>query len=140
MRIDRYAGIGPQNMMYLLWSIFLDAREFFSQEVYAGDPLSESQLHSTTNCIGLGYIPVDTMGVPVDQFGLDYPSQQGKAISAASSMTGQGMFRPADYVPHQKKEVPDEISVLTNPLINKFPNIMTDALMPQHSSLKYEDI
>jgi hypothetical protein len=36
-------------------------------------------------------------------------------------MTGQDMFSLADYVPHQNKEVSDESSMLTNPLMDKSP-------------------
>jgi hypothetical protein len=49
------------------------------------------------------------------------------------------MFRPADYVAYQNKELLDNISVLTNALMTKFPKVRTDPLMT-HSSLKYEDI
>jgi hypothetical protein len=139
-RMDIYIGIDPQKILYLLWSIFLDAREFFSQEVHSGKPLPESQLRYTTNFIGVGRITSDIMGVLVDQFGLQRQSQRGKPVSSANiSSTGQDMFRPADYVPYQNKELSDNISVLTNPLMTKFLKVMTGALMT-HSSLKYEDI
>jgi hypothetical protein len=130
----------PQKIMYLLWSIFLDAREFFSQEVHSGEPLPESRLRYTTNFIGVGRIPTDIMGVPISQFGLERLSQRGNPVSSTGgSSRGQDMFRPADYVLHQNNEVPDDISLLTNPLMTQFPKVTTDALMT-HSSLKYEDI
>jgi hypothetical protein len=137
-RMDIYVDIGPQKILYLLWAIFLDARDFFSREVQSGEPLPESQLRYTTNFIGVGRIPADIMGVPVDQFGLDRPIKQGRAISASTG-SSQDMFRPADYVPHRNKEVPDDISLLTTPLMDKFPTATTEALM-SHGNLKYEDI
>jgi hypothetical protein len=138
--MDIYVDIDPQKILYLLWLIFLDAREFFSQEVHSGEPLPESQLRYTTNFIGVGRIPTDIMGVLISQFGLEHLSQRGKPLSSTgSSSRGQDMFRSADYVPHQNNEVPDDISLLTNPLITKLPKVTTDALLT-HFSLKYEDI
>jgi hypothetical protein len=138
-RLDIYVDIGPQKILYLLWAIFLDAREFFSQEVHSGEPLPQSQLRYTTNFIGVGRIPADIMGVPVGQFGLDRQTQQGCAISSAGSTGSQDMFRPADFVPHRNKEVPDNISLLTTPLMEKFPKATAEALM-SHANLKYDDI
>ena len=41
-QIDLYVDIEPQNILYLLWEIFLDDRCFFSREVHPGEPLPES--------------------------------------------------------------------------------------------------
>jgi hypothetical protein len=136
-RMDLYVNIGPKKILYLLWAIFLDARDFFSREVQTGEPLPESQLRYTTNFIGVGRIPTDIMGVPVEQFGVE--TMRGTAVSAASSRSGQELFKPADYVPHRNPEVPDDISVLTDPLMAKFPKATAEALM-SHANLKYEDI
>jgi hypothetical protein len=138
-RMDLYANIGHRKILYLLWAIFLDARDFFSKEVQPGEPLPESQLRYTTNFIGVGRIPTDIMGVPVDQFGIERPQQQGANVSTGNSKSSQDLFRPADYVPHQNTEVPDDISVLTDPLMAKFPKATAEALM-SHANLKYEDI
>ena len=54
-------------------------------------------------------------------------------------MSSKDLFRPADYVPHRNAEVPDDISLLTSPLMDKFPKTTAEALM-SHSSLRYEDI
>ena len=43
-RIHVYVNIDPQRIIYLLWTIFLDARKLFSVEVQLGDTLTESQL------------------------------------------------------------------------------------------------
>jgi hypothetical protein len=137
--MDLYANIGHRKILYLLWVVFLDARDFFSREAQPGEPLPELQLRYTTNFIGVGRIPTDIMGVPADQFGVELPQQQGANISAGSSKGSQDLFRPADYVPHQNTEVPDDISVLTNPLMAKFPKATAEALM-SHVNLRYEDI
>jgi hypothetical protein len=137
--MDLYVDIGPQKILYLLWAIFLDARDFFSIEVQSGEPLPESQLRYTTNCIGVGRIPTDIMGVPVTQFGVERQPHQGQPISTDSSRTGSDMFKPADYVPHRNSEVPDDISVLTDPLMAKFPKATAESLM-SHANLRYEDI
>jgi hypothetical protein len=138
-RMDLYVSIGPRNILYLLWAIFLDAREFFSQEVQPGEPLPESQLRYTTSFIGVGRIPTDIMGVPVAQFGIDRQQPRGAPVSEGSSRSSQELFKPADYVPHRNAEVPDDISVLTDPLMVKFPKATAAALM-SHANLKYEDI
>jgi hypothetical protein len=71
--MDLYVDIGPRKILYLLWAIFLDARDFFSMEVQTGEPLPESQLRYTTNFIGVGRIPADIMGVPVEHLGVGQP-------------------------------------------------------------------
>jgi hypothetical protein len=120
--MDLYVDIGPRKILYLLWSIFLDARDFFSMEVQTGETLPESQLRYTTNFIGVGRIPTDIIGVPVEQFGVELQQQpRGSSASGSGSRSGQDMFKPADYVPHRNPEVPDDISTLTDPLMIKFP-------------------
>jgi hypothetical protein len=104
--MDIYVDIGPQKIIYLLWAIFLDTREFFSQEVYSGEPLPELQLRYKTNFIGVGHIPADIMGVPVSQFGLERQDWHPKTISSSASTASQDMFRAADYVLHRNKDVP----------------------------------
>jgi hypothetical protein len=37
-KVDLYIDIGPRQILYLLWAIFLDAREFISQQVEPTDP------------------------------------------------------------------------------------------------------
>ena len=101
--------------------------------------MSESQLRYTTNFIGVGRIPTDIMGVPVEQFGVEQHQPRGTPISAASSRSGPDLFKPADYVPHKNNAVPDDISMLTDPLMAKFPKATAEALM-SHANLKYDDI
>jgi hypothetical protein len=72
-KVDLYIDVGPREILYLLWAIFLDAREFFSQQVEPHEELPESQLRYTTNFIGVGRIPLDIMGVPLEQFGGQHP-------------------------------------------------------------------
>jgi hypothetical protein len=118
----------------------LDSRDFFAQEVQPGEPLPESQLRYTTNFIGVGRIPTDIMGVPVSQFGLDRPATGGTLVSSGSnSSASRDIFKPADYVPHKNEDVPDDISLLTTPLMKQFPKATAEALM-SHGNLRYEDI
>ena len=135
--MDLYVDIGPKKILYLLWAIFLDARDFFSMEVQTGEPLPELQLRYTTNFIWVGRILTDIMGVPVEQFGVEQRQPRGAVISASSSQTDRELFKPADYVvPHRNSAVPDDISMLTDPLMATFPKATAEALM-SHSNLKY---
>jgi hypothetical protein len=49
------------------------------------------------------------------------------------------MFKPADFVSPKNSSVPDDISALTGPLMDKFPNATTGVLM-MHGQLNFEDI
>jgi hypothetical protein len=49
------------------------------------------------------------------------------------------MFRPAEWVMPKNANISDDISVLTGPMMLKFPNAMADALMA-HADLRYDDI
>ena len=60
-------------------------------------------------------------------------------MSKDSSWGGTDIFRPANYLPYWKTEVPDYISGITNPLIAKFLKAAAQSLMI-HVRLKYEDI
>jgi hypothetical protein len=95
-KIDLYAGIGPREILYLLWAIFLDAREFFSQQIAANEPCPESQLRYTTSFLGIGRIPIDIMGVPLSQFGVGPRSTNTTVGSSRSGNEEPDMFRPAD--------------------------------------------
>jgi hypothetical protein len=139
-RIDLYIDVGPREIIFLLWAIFLDAREFFSHQVGPTEPLPESQLRYTTNFIGVGRIPMDIMGVPLTQFGAQHPRGTGATvITADSGSTTTDIFRPADWVTPTNPDVADDISALTMPLLEKFPHATAEALMA-HSNLRYNNI
>jgi hypothetical protein len=139
-KIDLYIDVGPWEIIFLLWAIFLDAREFFSHQVGPTEVLPESQLRYTTNFIGVGRIPMDIMGVPLQQFGAQHPRGTGTLITADSSVTGSNdIFRPAEWVTPTNPSVADDISALTMPLLEKFPHATAEALMA-HSDLRYDDI
>jgi hypothetical protein len=139
-KIDLYVGIGPWEIIYLLWAIFLDAREFFSRQIGKTDPLPESQLRYTTSFLGIGRIPVDIMGVPLSQFGVGNRSLASTADSTRSGDNdAEGMFRPADWVVPQNASIPDDVSAITLPLLDTFPKATMNDIM-SHGSLKYEDI
>jgi hypothetical protein len=139
-KVDLYIDVGPREILYLLWAIFLDAREFFSQQVEPHEELPESQLRYTTNFIGVGRIPLDIMGVPLEQFGGQHPlgGTVGTADSTLSSHS-DSLFRPADWVTPKNPNVADDISAITMPLLSKFPHATTEALMA-HGDLRYDDI
>jgi hypothetical protein len=139
--VNLFIDIGPREILFLLWAIFLDAREFLAQQVADGDKLPESQLRYTTNFLGVGRIPMDIMGVPTTQFGAGHPrsSEETEASTLSSGSRSNRMFRSADWVMPTNTAVSDDISVITQPMISKFPNATADALMA-HSDLHYKDI
>jgi hypothetical protein len=139
---DLYIDIGPREIIYLLWAIFLDAREFFAHQVEPIEALPESQLRYTTNFIGVGPIPMEIMGVPLDQFGAQHPrgGSNGTASTDDSTLSSkENLFRPADWVTPKNPGVADDISAVTMPMLQKFPNATAEALMA-HGDLRYDDI
>jgi hypothetical protein len=123
-KVDLYIDVGPREIIFLLWAVFLDAREFFSHQIGPTDQLPESQLRYTTNFLGVGRIPMDIMGVPMAQFGATHPRGEGSTMDTADSTisSGESMFRPAEWVTQKNPSVSDDISAVTMPLIEKFPN------------------
>jgi hypothetical protein len=49
------------------------------------------------------------------------------------------LFKPADFVLQKNTSVPDDISAITMPLMQKHPQITANALMA-HGALTFEDI
>jgi hypothetical protein len=142
VKIDLYIDFEPHKIIYLLWAIFLDARAFLSQQVGPMDTLPESQLRYTNNFLGVGRIPMDIMGVPFFQFGAVHPRSTDTTVPdsrSRSSSQDDAMFKPADWVAPTNPSVSDDISVLTMPLMQKFPKATADVLMA-HADLRYDDI
>jgi hypothetical protein len=136
-KVDLYIDMGPREILYLLWAIFLDAREIFSQQVEDNETAPESQLKYTTSFLGVGRIPMDILGVPVVQFGANMNSAVTPEHSSMRS--GTDIFKPADFVAPKNSSVPDDISAITGPLMEQFPNATTGSLM-SHGQLNFEDI
>jgi hypothetical protein len=67
-RMDLFIGIGLKEIIYLVWAIFLDSREFFTHQIEDTDDLPDSQLWYTTNFLGIGRIPTGLLRVPLSQF------------------------------------------------------------------------
>jgi hypothetical protein len=63
MRADLLSAMSPQNVAHLLWSIFLDSRQFFSQDVWSNTDAS-SNLNVTVTMIRMGHI-LDIQGCPL---------------------------------------------------------------------------
>ena len=55
------------------------------------------------------------------------------------SWASTNIFRLENYVPYWNTEVPDDISVLTNLIMENFPKETAKSLL-NHVNLKYEDI
>jgi hypothetical protein len=145
-RMDLFIGIGPKEIVYLVWAIFLDSREFFAQQNEDTDALPESSLRYTTGFLGVGRIATDLLGVPLSQFlvASQPAAGHGGGSSGGGSHSGDrhrgdGMFRPALHIPQVCGNIPDEISTLTTPLLEKYPK-MTMASVMSFANLKYKDI
>jgi hypothetical protein len=84
---------------------------------------------------------MNIMGIPLDQFNATHPQADASTSQMANCTlsSGDSMFRPAKYVSHKNSSIADHISVVTTPLVNKFPNATTEALMA-HDDLRYNDI
>jgi hypothetical protein len=140
-KVDLFINVGPREITYLLWAIFLDARDFFAHQVGPTEQLPESQLRYTTNFLGVGRITMDIMGVPLEQFGATHPRGDASTNRTADSTlsSGDSLFRPAEYVSHKNSSISDDISAITTPLAGKFPHATTEAMMA-HGDLRYDAI
>jgi hypothetical protein len=98
----------------------------------------ESQLKYTTSFLGVGRIPMDILGVPLAQFKAHEGSTAATELSSLSSGPGE-LFKPADFVSSKNTSVPDNISAITMPLMEKFPNVTANSLM-SHGQLSFDDI
>jgi hypothetical protein len=85
---------------------------------------------------------MDIIGVPMAQFGAAHPrgeaSTQGTANSTVSS--GERLFCPAKWATQKNTSGSDDISAVTMPLIDKFPNATTTKALMAHSNLRYDEI
>jgi hypothetical protein len=80
--------MGPKEIIYLLWAIFLNAREVFSASIVDTDVAPKSQLKYTTSFLGVGRIPMDILGVPLAQFKAHEGSTAATELSSLSSGPG----------------------------------------------------
>jgi hypothetical protein len=137
-KVDLYIDMGPKEIIYLLWAIFLDARKVFSAQVTDTEMAPESQLKYTTSFFGVGRIPMDILGVPLAQFKAhDSTSTAGTELS--SLISGAELSKPTGFMAPKNTSVPDDISAITMPLLEQFPNVTTTALM-SHGQLGFDDI
>jgi hypothetical protein len=91
--MDLFIGIGLKEIVYLVWSIFLDAPEFFAHQIQDTDTLPESSLRYTMSFLGVGRIPTDLLGVPLSQFlvASQPPSSGGGGGSSSGEEISSGM-------------------------------------------------
>jgi hypothetical protein len=137
-RMDLFIGIGPKEILYLVWAIFLDSGGFFAHQIEDTDDLPDSQLRYTTNFLGVGRIPTDLLGVPLGQF-LVASQPAGSSNNTSGGSRSQDMFKEAPEVHQYSHDVPDEISTITMPLLERFPKATMASIMG-HADLKYDDI
>ena len=82
--------------------MFFDDQELLSGDMQSGEPLPDSQLRYTTNILGVGCLSGDTIGILVVQLGGDRKTWRS-------------------YVPYWNTYIPDDIRMITNPLMDKYP-------------------
>jgi hypothetical protein len=124
-KVDHFINVGPREITYLLWVIFLDAREFFTHQVGPTEELPKSQLRYTTNFLGVGRIPIDIMGVPLEQFKAMHPRGEASTnrTSGSTLPSGDSMFRPTKSVSHKNSSIADGLSAITTPLRGTFQSL-----------------
>jgi hypothetical protein len=64
-RVDLFVDVKSQEIIFILWAIFLDAREFFLHQIMDAAIFPKSQLKYTATFLSLGRVPVDILGVPL---------------------------------------------------------------------------
>jgi hypothetical protein len=140
-RVDLFVDVKPREIIFILWGIFLDAREFFSYQIDDTVPVPESQLKYTAAFLSLGRVPTDILGVPLEQLGerTSNPSTITQE-SLGSGRKGNGdMFRPADFIAAENLHIPDDISTITGSLLDKHPSVTAEQIM-SFGALKYDDL
>ena len=73
------------------------------------------------------------------KFGGDQQLLRRARVIKDVSWASTDILKLTDYVPHQNTEVPDDISILTDPLIENFTNAMSGSPIG-HTDLRYADI
>jgi hypothetical protein len=138
-RVDLFIDVKTREIIFILWAIFLDAREFFSHQIEDASPVPESSLKYTSAFLSLGRIPSDILGVPLEQFGerSSYPSNITR--DSGGGRSNGDMFRPADFIAAENLEIPDDISTLTGSLLDKYPSVTAEQIM-SFGALKYDDL
>jgi hypothetical protein len=62
-RLDIYAAMSQKDVAYLLWSVFLDSRQYFAQDMWSGTP-AQSNLNITVAMVRMGHLlPIN--GCPI---------------------------------------------------------------------------
>jgi hypothetical protein len=80
------------------------------------------------------------MGMPLEQSGVKHLLGGASTTRTAdSTVSGSDcLFHPVEQVRPVNTSVPNYISAMTMPLLGKFPNATTEALMA-HGDLRYDD-
>jgi hypothetical protein len=128
-RVDLFVNIKTQEIVFILWAIFLDAREFSSYQIDNTPPISECQLKYTATFLLLGRIPSDILGVPLEQFWETTPHPSTVTRDSGSGSSRGKLFRPAKYIAAKNTDIPDDISTITGPLLDKYPSVTAEKIM-----------
>jgi hypothetical protein len=145
-RVDVFSEITPRQILYLLWAIFLDARQFFSKSVEDNEKLPDSSLTITAQMLSLGVITMDLVGVPEDEFlGLATPRQaSGSSFSTLFPPTQRPNQEPppstgrANFV---NDSLPTNFKAVMTPFLRAHPKINAITVM-NHSNppIKFPEV
>jgi hypothetical protein len=136
---DTIAELTQRQNAYILWAIFKDARWFYSQSVAPGDPLTISTLRYVTSFLSSDRLPLDQIDLPTELLGRR-PAPVSDASSRTQDKRPDDLFpgaKPA-FVPMTNDSVPDNISAITGPFMEKFPDATVGDLL--WAGAKFEDL
>jgi hypothetical protein len=138
-RVDLFIHVKTREIVFILWAIFLNVREFFSHQINDPASVPESSLKYTSAFLSLGHIPSDILGVPLEQFRerSSYPANITRDLGGSKS--NGDMFRLADFIASKNMDIPDNISTLTGSLLHKYPSVTAKQIMSS-GTLKYDNL
>jgi hypothetical protein len=136
-RVDLFVDEETREIVFM--AIFLDAREFFSHQTNNTSPIPEPQLKYMAALLSLGRIPSNILGVPLEQFGETTPHLSTVTQDSGGSLSRSDLFQPAEYIVAKTTDIPNDISTIMEPLLDKHPSVTAEQIM-SFGALKYEDL
>jgi hypothetical protein len=135
---DTYGDISQKQNANILWAFFKDARWFFSQSVEPGDPLPTSTPRYATSFMNAGRLPLDQIDVPPEVIASPRSRPMAKPTRAESRTDDLFPGAKPDHVPMTNDSVADDISAITGPLTEKFPDATVGELL--RGGAKFKDL
>ena len=148
-KVDDYSTMAPGDVAGLLWAIFCDARDFFSEPA-VGDELPKSNLLATRMWLETGSLKVP-FNVPTDRllgFARPSPSLPGQVQPAGAGTAeqlfggGAGTPRKSQGQPPWKNPTPNAVLIAAvQPAVTKNPNVrVLDLMLATQPRLRYKEV